>query len=444
MNYQETLNYLYRALPMFSRTGAKAIKPDLRNTELLCEFLNHPEKKIKTIHIAGTNGKGSVSNMLAAIFQQNGYQTGLYTSPHLKDFRERIRMNGKMIPKKDVINFVKKTKSFAEEIHPSFFELTFGMALDFFAEKKVDIAIIETGLGGRLDSTNVIRPELSIITNIGWDHMDVLGDTLEKIAFEKAGIIKPKVPVVIGETRKETQKIFTKKAKSTQSEISFADQHYQVLESYTDKGKLILKIRGNVDPKIVSYTLDLQGTYQEKNILTVLESVALLKKRFRLKQQAIELALSATTRLTGLQGRWQVISPKPLVVIDVAHNQDGIKEITNQLGHVPYKQLYLVTGMVKDKVPDAVLSLLPKKATYFFCNAQIPRAMPAAELKKKAYAFGLKGKSYATVQEAVDAACRQANDDDFILICGSVFVAGEVDIRHTRALLKELPQSNCK
>lgn len=441
LNFQETIDYLYNKLPVFSRTGAKALKIDLTNTRLVCEFLGHPEKKFKSIHIAGTNGKGSVSNMLAAVFQNHGYKTGLYTSPHLHDFRERIRINGKMIPKRFVINYVQKTKNLVEQVHPSFFELTVGMAFDYFAEEKVDIAIIETGLGGRLDSTNVITPELSVITNIGWDHTDVLGDTLQKIAGEKAGIIKPGIPVVIGETHKETKNVFLKTAKKNASDIYFADQNFHVLHSEIQKGKLLIEVEHAATKKWLKYVSDLPGHYQLKNILTVLQSVEVLKKKFRLSNQKTTAALTAVCKLTGFAGRWQTIHQKPRVVLDVGHNREGITAIIEQLRYMHYNKLLIVTGMVKDKDHAAVLPLFPKDAKYFFSNAQIPRAMPAKEFAALASQYGLKGKSYKTVQTAVEAACKSAKPGDLILICGSVYVVGEVDVAATKRLLKEIAEA---
>lgn len=444
MNYQEAIDYLYSALPIFSRTGAKALKIDLTNTRLICAHLGHPEKKFRTVHIAGTNGKGSVSNMLAAIFQEHGYKTGLYTSPHLHDFRERIRINGKMVPKRFVTRFVKHNQEFAAEVHPSFFELTFGMALDYFAKEQVDIAIIETGLGGRLDSTNVIMPELSVITNIGWDHTDVLGDTLPKIAFEKAGIIKPHIPVVIGETHPETAQVFREVAEERNSDIYFADKLLHVLDHQIKGKHLCTRVENVATGKRQWYQTDLIGDYQIKNLLTVLQSVQLLKKKFRLNSLKTVAALAKVTKLTGLTGRWQVIFQKPKVVLDVGHNREGIKEILHQLSYLHFRKLLIVTGMVKDKDHDAVLSLYPRDAIYFFCQAPIPRAMPAKELALLAGTYGLKGKHYSKVQTAVEAACKKADADDLILVCGSVYIVAEVDISGTKKLLSALHHNSPK
>lgn len=444
MNYQEAIDYLYSALPIFSRTGAKALKIDLTNTRLICAHLGHPERKFRTVHIAGTNGKGSVTNMLAAIFQEHGYKTGLYTSPHLYDFRERIRINGKMVPKHFVTRFVKHNQEFAAEVHPSFFELTFGMALDYFAMEQVDIAIIETGLGGRLDSTNVIIPELSVITNIGWDHTDVLGDTLSKIAFEKAGIIKPHIPVVIGESHPETAHVFLEVAKKRNSDIYFADKLLRVVHHEMKGRYLCTRVETVATGKRQWYQTDLIGDYQIKNLLTVLQSVQQLKKKFHLNSGKTAAALAKVTKLTGLTGRWQVIFQKPKVVLDVGHNREGIKEILHQLSYLHFRKLFIVTGMVKDKDHDAVLSLYPRDAIYFFCQAPIPRGMPSKELALLAGTYSLKGKHYTKVQSGVEAACKKAGTDDLILVCGSVYIVAEVDISGTKKLLSGLHHNSPK
>ncbi len=412
---------------MFSRTGPKNFKPDLKKTLDICEWLGNPEKKFKSIHIAGTNGKGSVSNMLAAIFQEHGYKTGLYTSPHLRDFRERIRVNGKMISKKSVVDFVKRTKEMAEALKPSFFELTFGMAMDYFAAQEVDIAVVETGLGGRLDSTNVIVPELSVITNIGMDHTDVLGDTLAKIAFEKAGIIKNKVPVVIGEYLPETKPVFVKKAAEQQTPVYFAQEDFKVIST---QGKNYLQVLHKKSGRHSRYTLDLKGSYQEKNLATVLQSVRLLQQDYyHLDEDKVRKALSHVMKSTGLQGRWQIVHRKPLIVLDVAHNADGIKYLVQQVHEMSHRKLHIVTGMVKDKDISTVLSLFPKSAFYYFTNAHIARAMPAKDFRALAETYSLKGKAYDDVNEAISIAIRNAGPDDIILVCGSVFVVGEADVR---------------
>ena len=428
MNYEQALNYLYNKLPLFSRMGVKAYKADLKNTQTLCAYLDNPQNKIKTIHIAGTNGKGSTSHMLAAIFQQNGYKTGLYTSPHLKDFRERIKINGDMIPETFVINFLEKIKAVSEEIKPSFFELTFVMALDYFAQQEVEVAIIETGLGGRLDSTNVITPLLSIITNISYDHMDILGDTLGKIAFEKAGIIKPSIPVVIGEFTPETKMVFQTKSNETQSAIFFAEEKYKIHSTSFDADSLEIELLDQHSGQKENYQLDLNGIYQEKNLLTVLTALHLLKEYFSLKEDSIKKALSSVKKLTGLHGRWEVIHKNPLVVLDVAHNEGGMRQLIQQINQSTFNQLHIVFGMVKDKDPDKVLNQLPTTAKYYFTKAQIPRALEENELQKKAATYHLNGDAYPKVSEALEAALSQASKEDMIIVCGSVFVVGEATI----------------
>ena len=412
---------------MFSHSGVKAYKADLKNTILLCDFLDNPQNKIKTVHIAGTNGKGSVSHIIAAIFQANGFKTGLYTSPHLKDFRERIKLNGELIPQNFVVDFIEKTKTISEEIKPSFFELTFVMALDYFAQQKVDVAIIETGLGGRLDSTNVIIPLLSIITNISFDHKDILGDTLAKIAYEKAGIIKPNIPVVIGEVLPETKIVFQNKAKETKSEIFFTEEKYEIVRAKYDVKYLELEILNKKTKEKRNYSLDLNGLYQQKNILSVLSAIDLLKNPFLLQEEKIKSAFSHVKKLTGLHGRWEIIHEKPTVALDVAHNEDGIKQLINQIGKIKFKYLHIVFGMVKDKDIEKVLEQFPENANYYFTKAQNPRALPEDELKAKAECYHLKGNTYPGVNKALEAALDKATKEDLIVVCGSVFVVGEVE-----------------
>jgi dihydrofolate synthase/folylpolyglutamate synthase len=413
---------------MFSRNGAKAYKADLKNTFSLCNYLGNPEQKIKCVHIAGTNGKGSTSHMLAAIFQANGYKTGLYTSPHLKDFRERIKINGAMIPQSFVIDFLQKTQGITEEIKPSFFELTFTMALDYFAHEKVEVAIIETGLGGRLDSTNVIIPLLSIITNISYDHMDILGDTLAKIAFEKAGIIKPNIPVVIGESLPETKTVFLEKIKETHSSIFFAEEKYKILSTKYDADHLQVETFSKETEEINNYNLDLNGFYQLKNLLTVLTGIDILKNIFSLKDEKIKSALSNVKKLTGLHGRWEIIHQKPLVVTDVAHNEGGIRQLLRHISQIKFKDLHIVFGMVKDKDIQKVLCQLPKDAKYYFTKAQNPRALSEEELRKKANAFQLNGECFPNVKNALKTAINKASEEDLVVVCGSVFVVAEVEI----------------
>lgn len=414
---------------MFSRTGPKNFKPDLKTTFNLCEHLGNPEKKFKSIHIAGTNGKGSVSNMLTAIFQEHGYKTGLYTSPHLRDFRERIRVNGKMIPKKSVVGFVRRMSEVTEILKPSFFELTFAMTMDYFASEQIDIAIVETGLGGRLDSTNIILPELSVITNIGMDHTDVLGDTLAKIAFEKAGIIKKNIPVVIGEYLPETKPVFVKKADEQHAPVFFAQECFTIA---SPSGKNYLETFNKKTGNHSRYTLDLKGSYQEKNLATVLQSVAVIRNQFGLDDEIVRKALSHVVKSTGLRGRWEIIHKRPSVVLDVAHNADGIRYLVQQAASGEYHQLHIVMGMVKDKDVTSVVKLMPPKAKYYFTNAHISRAMPVKEFRMLATSFGLSGAAYDDVNDAITAALQKATPDDLILVCGSVFVVGEVDMKKIR------------
>jgi len=432
MTYTETIEYLFSRLPMFSRMGAAAIKSDLVNTRKICSWLNDPQNKFKSIHVAGTNGKGSCSHMIAAILQECGYKTGLYTSPHLKDFRERIRLNGEMISKDFVISFTEKIKPLIEEINPSFFELTVGMAFEYFAEQRVDVAVIETGLGGRLDSTNVIVPELSVITNIGMDHMNILGDTLPLIAAEKAGIIKHKVTAIIGESRDETDEVFLSIAAERHAPIVFADKRFYASDWQHNNGFLETNIVNAHDQSRVSYQLDLPGYYQLKNLVTVSETIHQLRaKKFELPQEKVARALKLVKKLTGLHGRWEVIHQHPQVVLDVAHNEDGMKQLVNQIELSDYRQLHIIIGMVKDKEIDKVLALLPAKAEYYFTRAQIPRALPENVLHQKATASGLKGEAYTDVNNALKAAMSKASKEDLILVCGSVFVVGEVLPVHT-------------
>lgn len=426
MNYAETVAYLFNQLPMFSKIGEAAYKKDLTNTLSLCEVLGNPHKKFKSIHIAGTNGKGSTSHMLAAIMQAAGFKTGLYTSPHLYDFRERIKINGVCCAEDFVINFTQRIQDQIEIIEPSFFEITVAMAFDYFAANEVDIAIIETGLGGRLDSTNIILPELSIITNIGMDHMNLLGNTLTAIAGEKAGIIKPMVPVVIGESNAETQPVFIEAAKS--SPISFAEDQRYINDWLYQQPLLNVTVVDKNKNEYQHYALDLTGFYQTKNLLTVLEACSVLQHLgWNLQTHHIKEGLSNVKKLTGLQGRWEIIQANPTIVLDVGHNVDGIKAILTQLDLSNFKQLHWVMGMVKDKDIHAVLQMLPSTATYYFTKASIPRALDEKELLKQAQEFGLTGTSFSDVNSAIKAAKENANTSDLILVCGSVFVIAEVN-----------------
>lgn len=414
---------------MFSRIGAAAIKKDLHNTIALCNALDNPHQKFKSIHVAGTNGKGSVSHMLAAILQTAGYKTGLYTSPHLHDFRERIKVNGEMIPEQYVIDFTKRVQPLIDEIEPSFFEITVAMAFEYFVYEKVDVAVVEVGLGGRLDSTNVITPELSVITNIGWDHMNLLGDSLKKIAGEKAGIIKTNIPVVVGETVPETKPVFEQKAKAMQAPLHFAYDEFVVTHKETVDHKLAVVVEEVKTQNALHYVLDLPGVYQTKNILTVLSAVRQLQEQgWAISEDNIQTALKTSKQINGLHGRWEVIHEHPTVVMDVGHNEDGVKQIVAQLNECNYNKLHIIIGMVKDKEVEKVLALLPTDAQYYFTKAHIPRALPETDLKLKALAFDLKGDTFENVNAAITNALQKAANNDMILVCGSVFLVGEVDV----------------
>ena len=436
MRYQETIDYLYTRLPMFSRIGAAAIKPNLDNTIAICNFLGNPEKKFKTIHIAGTNGKGSTSHMLASIFQEAGYKTGLYTSPHLYDFRERIKVNGQMCSQEFVINFTNKIKPCIQKIEPSFFEITVGMAFDYFAQEKVDIAIIETGLGGRLDSTNVIEPELSIITNIGFDHMALLGNTIEAIASEKAGIIKKETPVVIGASDSVTKKVFEEKANKENASIYFAEDFLD-FKSFQNNWQtalfefnqpLIHFLDAPLFPKNFTVECDLPAKYQAKNLKAVLVATQLLATMgWKFTANKVLKALLNVKKNNGLMGRWECIQESPRVILDVAHNEHGVLALLEQLASLHYQRLHIVTGMVKDKDIEAVLKLLPTNALYYFTQSHIPRALPVKELAEQAAAIGLDGHCFDDVNIALKEAIKNANHNDLILVIGSVFLVAEVD-----------------
>lgn len=427
MTYQQALDYLYSQLPMFHRIGSAAYKANLDNTHAICKLLGHPEGKFRSVHVAGTNGKGSVSHMLAAILQSAGYKTGLYTSPHLKDFRERIRINGKMIPQSKVTAFVEKHRKAFDRIQPSFFEWTVGLAFDHFAKEKVDIAVIEVGLGGRLDSTNVITPLVSVITNISYDHQALLGDTLEKIAGEKAGIIKPGVPVVIGETQAHSKPVFAKRARTLKAPICFADQHYKVKKPEHVNRKLIADVYSGDKLVHKGLVCELGGDYQAKNIPTVLSTIDVLKEQgIAVPLPRLKRGLANTVKRTGLLGRWQVLSEKPLVIADTGHNEAGIKEVLKQVSRTRHSKLHIVFGAVNDKDIGTILKLLPEKAAYYFCKARIPRALDAGELAKLAARESLKGGVYPSVKKALAAARRTASPKDLVLVGGSTFVVAEV------------------
>ena len=410
---------------MFSRMGSAAFKKDLTNTRILCERLDNPHKKFKSIHVGGTNGKGSVSHMLAAVFQSAGYKTGLYTSPHLYDFRERIKVNGQMLSEDFVIEFVEKIKPIIAEIEPSFFEITVAMAFEYFAMTSVDVAIIEVGLGGRLDSTNIISPELAIVTNIGWDHMNMLGNSLEEIAFEKAGIIKENIPVVVGEKKESTDQVFIDTAKEKHASLYFAQDRFELKEYQLNNDIINLTVADKKLGQLNKYELDLPGIYQSKNIITVLQAVQLLPS-YNIDQSTIQNALKRTKQLTGLHGRWEIIRRHPTVVLEVAHNRDGMEQMLNHIEKLSYRKLHLIIGMVKDKDVEEVLQLLPVAANYYFTRANIPRALDADVLQTKASQFDLRGTTHSNVNIALQSAINTATKDDLIIVCGSIFLVAEV------------------
>jgi dihydrofolate synthase/folylpolyglutamate synthase len=431
ISYQETLDYMYAQLPMFHRIGSAAYKADMDNTIALCARLGNPEKKFRSIHVAGTNGKGSTSHLLAAILQAAGLKVGLYTSPHLKDFRERIKINGAFISQAYVTEFVSKHKNYFEKLQPSFFEMTVGLAFDYFATQEVDIAVIEVGLGGRLDSTNIITPEVAVITNISFDHMALLGNTLEKIAGEKAGIIKSHIPIIIGETQTGSAPVFIEKANTLQAPLIFADQQYKAVHAgqQQDGERVFLNMDIEQDGKIIYRNLqsELLGLYQLKNIPTVLATVdELNKKGFQLTEAIIRKGIQQVISTTGLLGRWQVLAYNPLIIADTGHNEAGIKEVLAQLQVTPHERLHMIIGMVNDKDISSVLSLLPKDAICYFCKAAIPRALPAKELQAAAQLSGLSGTVHDTVAAALQAAKNKATRGDLILVGGSTFTVAEV------------------
>lgn len=407
MNYKDTLDYLYNSAPLFQQIGAGAYKEGLENTWALDEHFGHPHRSFRSIHIAGTNGKGSCSHTLAAILQEAGYKVGLYTSPHLIDFRERIRVNGQPVPEAYVIRFVEEERAFFEPLHPSFFELTTAMAFRYFAEEKVDVAVVEVGLGGRLDCTNIIRPDLCIITNISLDHVQFLGDTLEKIAGEKAGIIKPGIPVVIGETTPETRPVFQKKAEEVGAPIHFAEE--EVKEVHPD------------------WEYELKGLYQEKNRRTLWAALPLLQEGgYQISESDIQAGFAHVVELTGLMGRWQKLQEHPTVVCDTGHNVGGIQYIAEQLRRQVFRRLHIVIGMVNDKDVRGVLALLPREATYYFTQASVKRALPAGQLARLAAEARLQGTCYPDVPSAVRAAQKESLPEDFIFVGGSSFIVADL------------------
>lgn len=427
MNYKDTLDYMFTKLPMYQRTGKAAYKANLDTTLALDEYFKHPHKNFKTIHVAGTNGKGSVSHTLASVLQTAGLKVGLYTSPHLRDFRERIKINGELIPEESVINFVENHKAKFEELTPSFFEMTVAMAFEFFAIEKVDIAIVEVGLGGRLDSTNIISPLVSVITNISKDHTNLLGSELMQIAGEKAGIIKNSIPVIVGETQNEIRSVFEGVSSNVNAPIYFADESYSI-----EKSELVANTRNVIYKSINSasqYKLkcDLLGNYQVKNIRTALCVIDELNTQgWEISDKTIQDGIANIIGKTGLLGRWQILNKEPLVVCDTGHNTAGIKEILVQIASVNYRKLHIVIGMVDDKNIEEILNMLPKDAFYYFTKANIPRALDEINLKDRACEIGLKGNSYSSVKQALNSANEFAQKDDMIFIGGSTFVVAEV------------------
>lgn len=421
MNYEQTLDYLYSRLPVFHQIGSSAYKPGLENTIRILTALHQPQNSFRSIHVAGTNGKGSVSHFLSSILQSAGFKTGLYTSPHLVDFGERIRVNGETIDKQFVVDFVENHKSLIEKVQPSFFEITMAMAFDYFAKSEVDVAVIEVGLGGRLDSTNIIQPELSIITNISFDHEEFLGHTLPEIAAEKAGIIKPHTPVVIGEALSETKPVFIQKALEMNAPIFFSEDSRQVFFERYEENRMWVKTS---DGK--SYLVGLTGNYQLKNIATVLTAVDQLRKtNFEITESNLKEGLEKVIEKTGLQGRWQIISSSPKIIADTGHNPGGITFVSQQLKTQQFRTLRMVFGMVNDKDIDTVLTLLPKNGVYYFTQAKIKRAFPSEDLLQKGQLAGLNGKAFSTIEEAIKVALNEADKEDLIFIGGSNYVVGE-------------------
>jgi len=427
MTYKEALDSLVDRLPAYHRIGKAAYKANLDNTLALDEYFGHPHLKFRSIHVAGTNGKGSVSHMTASILQEAGYRTGLYTSPHLRDFRERIRVNGEMIPEEEVVKFVETHSAVIDKLTPSFFELTMAMAFDYFARSAVDVAVVEVGMGGRLDSTNIITPELSVITNIGHDHMMFLGNTLQAIAGEKAGIIKHGIPVVIGETQEETTAVFRDKASMLNAPITFADQSYSCHLGMLNENTFLrdFSVRENATGKVISGVTPLGGEYQQKNLQTVIAAAAKMYERFNIKEENVINGITNVIRNTGLQGRWQVLSNNPLTICDTGHNKEGLEYVVRQLLSLKKRKMHLVIGFVNDKDLNAVLPLLPPDATYYFTKASIPRALDEKLLEEAASKYGLSGKSYSTVEDAIKAARGNAVAEDLIFIGGSTFIVAE-------------------
>lgn len=428
MTYQQTLDFLYNSLPVFQHVGGSAYKAGFDNIVALEEALGNPHRKIRSVHVAGTNGKGSVSHMVASTLTAAGYRTGLFTSPHLKDFRERIRIDGRMISEEEVIGFVERNRGTIDRVQPSFFEITTAIAFDCFARHEVDVAVVEVGMGGRLDSTNIIRPLVSVITNIGYDHTQFLGDTLEEIAGEKAGIIKEDTPVVVGESRIETQLVFIDKAKASRAPILFADQTYRVLGQISRPQGQSFEIENRLDGSRFRIDSDLPGLYQRKNVLTALTALDVLNGAggLSISREQVFRGIATAARTIGLMGRWQQLGERPLVVCDTGHNEAGITEVAAQLAAQHYRKLLMVVGFVEDKDLSKVLPLLPKDAYYFFTRAAIRRALDEKELARRAGAYGLRGECVGSVSEALRLARSQAGPEDLIFVGGSTYVVAEI------------------
>ncbi|WP_022823726.1 bifunctional folylpolyglutamate synthase/dihydrofolate synthase [Hymenobacter norwichensis] len=431
MNYQETLDFLYNQLPMFQRVGAAGYKPGLGTTEKLAAAMGNPERQLRCVHVAGTNGKGSSSNLLAAVLQAAGYKVGLYTSPHLREFTERIKVNGQDLAPAYLVEWVARWQPLFAEVQPSFFEMCVALAFSYFAEEQVDVAIVEVGLGGRLDSTNIITPLVSLITNISFDHQNLLGDTLPLIATEKAGIIKPGVPAIISQTQPEVAAVFQQKAAAEQAPLLFADQHYRAVQETSpapDQDTQVLTVLRDEQQLLEQLELGLVGDYQQLNLPGVLAVLDELRQQgFVVPEAAVREGLRNVRQLTGFRGRWTILGRRPLVVCDTGHNEAGLRFITAQLVRLPRRRLHFVLGVVNDKDVSKMLLLLPTDATYYFCQASIPRALPAAELAAQAAAVGLRGEAYGPVPAAVAAARAAATAEDVVFIGGSTFVVADLD-----------------
>ena len=428
MTYEEATKFLFEQLPMYQRQGKSAYKADLNTTIQLDEYFKHPHKAYRTIHVAGTNGKGSVSHILASILMQAGYKTGLYTSPHLKDFRERIKINGRPIPEADVVSFVTDHKNIINKLEPSFFEMTAAMAFDHFKKEQVDVAVIEVGMGGRLDSTNIISPDLSVITNIGLDHTQFLGSTKKEIAAEKAGIIKKHIPVIIGESDDETKDVFISTAKAQEAPITFADEIYRIpYSTFSHDNKQIMQVYSGDDLVFENLKISLPGWYQRKNTATALTAIKILKESgYAIERQHLYTGLENVKESTGLMGRWQILGHNPRIICDTGHNEDGVRQIVEQIKNTPYQNLHIVWGMVNDKDVSSVLSLLPKDAAYYFTRASIPRSLDEKTLLSEAEKYGLKGSHYPDVRTALDEAKKNSTPNDLIFIGGSTFIVADI------------------